>query len=94
MPASHCRSAPARCSHGCGRASARGCGRGGVFAGELFGPHDDFAAWPDVNTHDRTAVERLLDGLDVLVLREDDRDGSSFAGTKHWHVFHIVAIRP
>jgi SAM-dependent methyltransferase len=67
---------------------------GGVFAGELFGPHDDFAAWPDVNTHDRTAVERLLDGLDVLVLREDDRDGSSFAGTKHWHVFHIVAIRP
>jgi SAM-dependent methyltransferase len=63
----------------------------GVFAGELFGPHDDFAAWPEVNTHDRADVERLLDGLEVVLLREDDRDGTSFAGPKHWHVFHIVA---
>ncbi|GAB3611598.1 class I SAM-dependent methyltransferase [Humibacter ginsengiterrae] len=64
---------------------------GGLFAGELFGPHDDFAQWPDVNTHDRVDVDRLLDGLDVLLLQEDDRDGASFAGPKHWHVFHIVA---
>lgn len=64
---------------------------GGVFAGELFGPHDDFATWPDVNTHDRSDVERLLEGLEVLLLQEDDRDGASFAGPKRWHVFHIVA---
>lgn len=64
---------------------------GGLFAGELFGPHDDFAQWPEVNTHDRADVERLLDGFDVLLLQEDDRDGASFAGPKHWHVFHIVA---
>ncbi|WP_460519282.1 class I SAM-dependent methyltransferase [Humibacter antri] len=64
---------------------------GGLFAGEVFGPHDDFATWPDVNTHDRADVDSLLDGLDVLLLQEDDRDGASFAGPKHWHVFHIVA---
>ncbi|QDZ14530.1 class I SAM-dependent methyltransferase [Humibacter ginsenosidimutans] len=65
----------------------------GLFAGQLFGPHDDFAAWPDVNTHDRADVERLLAGLDVLELQEEDRDGKSFAGPKHWHVFHIIARR-
>jgi SAM-dependent methyltransferase len=64
---------------------------GGLFAGQLFGPHDDFAAWPDVNTHDRADVERLLHGLTVLQLDEEDRDGRSFAGPKHWHVFHIIA---
>jgi SAM-dependent methyltransferase len=64
---------------------------GGLFAGQLFGPHDDFAVWPDVNTHDRADVERLLDGLTVLQLDEEDKDGRSFAGPKHWHVFHIIA---
>jgi len=64
---------------------------GGLFAGQLFGPHDDFAAWPNVNTHDRADVERLLEGLTVLQLDEEDKDGRSFAGPKHWHVFHIIA---
>ncbi|WP_022900460.1 class I SAM-dependent methyltransferase [Humibacter albus] len=67
---------------------------GGVFAGQLFGPHDDFAAWEETNTHGRADVDRLLDGLEVLQLHEEDRDGTSFAGPKHWHVFHIVARRP
>jgi SAM-dependent methyltransferase len=66
---------------------------GGMFAGQLFGPHDSFASWPDVNTHDRADVDRLLDGLDVQELQEEDRDGTAFSGPKHWHVFHIVARR-
>lgn len=73
-------------------ADIRGClRRGGIFAGQLFGPHDDFAAWPQVNTHERADVERLLDGLTVVRLDEEDKDGTSFAGPKHWHVFHIIA---
>lgn len=67
---------------------------GGFFAGQLFGPHDGFASWPDVNTHDRADVDRLLDGLEVVRLNEEDRDGTSFLGPKHWHVFHIVAVNP
>ncbi|MFE4949902.1 class I SAM-dependent methyltransferase [Leifsonia sp. NPDC056665] len=64
---------------------------GGVFAGELFGPHDEWFGRPGMNFHDRAGVEAMLTGLEVLRLVEDDRRGMSFEGPKHWHVFHIVA---
>jgi SAM-dependent methyltransferase len=64
---------------------------GGMFAGELFGPHDEWFGRPGMNFHDRAGVEAMLTGLDVLRLVEDDRRGMSFEGPKHWHVFHIVA---
>ncbi|WP_348788324.1 class I SAM-dependent methyltransferase [Leifsonia sp. NPDC080035] len=64
---------------------------GGLFAGELFGPHDEWFGRPGMNFHDRAGVEGMLAGMDVLTLAEDDRRGMSFEGPKHWHVFHIVA---
>lgn len=64
---------------------------GGLFAGELFGPHDEWFGRPGMNFHDRAGVEAMLTGLEVLRLVEDDRRGMSFEGPKHWHVFHIVA---
>ena len=64
---------------------------GGVFAGELFGPHDSWFGRPRMNFHDAEGVSRMLAGLEVLRLVEDDRQGASFEGPKHWHVFHIVA---
>ncbi|WP_158865097.1 class I SAM-dependent methyltransferase [Leifsonia sp. AG29] len=64
---------------------------GGVFAGELFGPHDEWFGRPHMNFHDRAGVESMLAGMEVLELVEDDRRGMSFEGPKHWHVFHIVA---
>lgn len=64
---------------------------GGVFAGELFGPDDEWFGRPGMNFHDRSGVEAMLTGLEVLRLVEDDRRGMSFEGPKHWHVFHIVA---
>ena len=64
---------------------------GGLFAGELFGPHDEWFGRPHMNFHDRAGVEGMLAGMDVLSLVEDDRRGMSFEGPKHWHVFHIVA---
>ncbi|MEO7006112.1 MAG: class I SAM-dependent methyltransferase [Terrimesophilobacter sp.] len=63
----------------------------GWFAGQLFGPHDTWAGRTDMNFHDRAAVNQLLAGLDILELIEEDRDGAMVGGTKHWHVFHIVA---
>ena len=64
---------------------------GGVFAGELFGPHDEWFGRPGMNFHDRDGVEAMLTGLEIVRLVEDDRRGMSFEGPKHWHVFHIVA---
>lgn len=64
---------------------------GGLFAGELFGPHDEWVGRPGMSFHDRAQVEGMLAGMDVLQLVEDDRRGMSFEGPKHWHVFHIVA---
>jgi trans-aconitate methyltransferase len=63
----------------------------GWFAGQLFGPHDSWAGRHNMNFHDRAAVDELLDGLDVLELTEEDREGAMVGGTKHWHVFHIIA---
>ncbi|MEO9014260.1 MAG: class I SAM-dependent methyltransferase [Terrimesophilobacter sp.] len=63
----------------------------GWFAGQLFGPHDTWAGRADMNFHDRAAVDQLLEPLNVLDLIEEDRDGEMVGGTKHWHVFHIVA---
>lgn len=65
--------------------------RGGWFVGQLFGPHDSWSGRSDMNFHDRAQVEALLAGFRVLELTEDDRDGTSAMGPKHWHVFHIIA---
>ena len=47
-----------------------------------------------MNFHDRRQVDELLTGLEVLDLVEEEDDGMSFSGPKHWHVFHIVARMP
>ncbi len=65
---------------------------GGRFAGQLFGPNDDWA--DDVVTQSRAGVETLLEPFAVERLEEVDRDGRTVTGReKHWHVFHIVARR-
>lgn len=64
---------------------------GGLFAGEFFGPHDEWFGRPAMNFHDRDGVTAMLAGMDILRLIEDDRPGMSFDGPKHWHVFHVIA---
>ncbi|KZM36758.1 hypothetical protein OJAG_05270 [Oerskovia enterophila] len=32
--------------------------------------------------------------LDVVAFREEDEDGPSFSGPKHWHVFDVIARAP
>ena len=63
----------------------------GWFAGQLFGPHDTWAGSTNMNFHDRAEVEQLLAGLHTVDLIEEDRDGAMVGGTKHWHVFHVIA---
>jgi SAM-dependent methyltransferase len=67
---------------------------GGIFAGQLFGPHDSWAGSPGMVFHGRSEVETLLAGLEILELRETDEDGEASSGPKHWHLFDIMAREP
>jgi SAM-dependent methyltransferase len=65
----------------------------GLFAGELFGDRDSWASNPAMTFVDRARLDALLAPFELLHLEEDDEDGDSFSGPKHWHVFHIIARR-
>ena len=68
---------------------------GGIFAGQLFGIHDSWAATsPHMTFHRLDQVRDLLDGLEVLRLDETERDGAAVSGPKHWHVYEILAREP
>ena len=67
---------------------------GGLIVVNVFGVRDTWAGDPFMSFLDRGAVERMLAGLEVIALDEEDADGSSFTGDKHWHVFDVVARRP
>jgi Methyltransferase domain len=67
---------------------------GGFIVVNLFGPHDSWLGRDGMSFLDRDAVEGLADGLDSIAIDEEDQDGESFLGPKHWHVFDVVARRP
>jgi SAM-dependent methyltransferase len=67
---------------------------GGCFAGELFGDRDTWASDPAMTFQDEDAARSLFDGLEVESFVEEEEDGESFDGPKHWHVFHVIARRP
>lgn len=71
----------------------RGLRPGGFLVLNVFGPHDTWAGDPGMTFLDDEDVRRLLDGLEVLAIDEEDRDGDSFVGPKHWHLFDVVARR-
>lgn len=65
---------------------------GGRVACQLYGPRDSWAGRPGMTFHDRAAVDALLGGLEVEMLREEEDDSTTVRGEdKHWHIFHIVA---
>lgn len=64
----------------------------GILAVDLFGEDDDWAA-TDGTYLARHEVESLLEGFKVLELTEEQRDGRSFSGPKHWHTFRVLAQR-
>ena len=65
-----------------------------IFAGQLFGTRDSWAADPGMTFQDRSEITRLLDGLQVLELHEAERDGEAYSGPKHWHTYDILARQP
>lgn len=68
---------------------------GGLIAADLFGRRD---SWADAGNswtfHGQDDVDRLLTGLEVLDVGEEEYDGPAFSGPKHWHLFHVFARRP
>ena len=67
---------------------------GGILVVNFFGPRDSWAGRKSMRFIDVDAVRRLVDGLELLALEEEDQDGDSFLGPKHWHVFDVIARRP
>ena len=67
---------------------------GGLVVVNFFGPHDSWAGREGMSFIDLDAVRRLVDDLEVLAIDEQDADGDSFLGPKHWHVFDVIARRP
>ena len=67
---------------------------GGMFAGQLFGIRDSWVGDPSMIFQDRSEVNALLDGLQILELHETERDGEAYSGTKHWHTYDILARAP
>jgi len=73
------------------RASLKPDGR---FAGQLYGERDGWAGDPVMTHLSRAEIERLLDGLVIERLEEEESDAVTPRGKKkHWHIFHIVARR-
>jgi len=67
---------------------------GGRFAGQLYGERDDWAARQGMTHTDRSAAETLLRDLHVELFEEEETDATTPRGKpKHWHIFHIVALR-
>jgi len=67
---------------------------GGFLVVNVFGPRDTWAGEPGMSFLGRDAVGGLLAGLESLVLEENEADGASFRGPKHWDVIDVVARRP
>jgi len=64
---------------------------GGRFAGQFFGVHDSWANDPDMTFHTEEQVRAMLDGLEIELFNEEDEDGKSTSGPKHWHLFTVIA---
>lgn len=65
---------------------------GGVFTGQFFGLRDGWNTPGQAMTFlDRTQVEALLVGMELLALTEEDEVGPTALGSsKRWHVFHVI----
>ncbi|MSP67163.1 MAG: class I SAM-dependent methyltransferase [Alphaproteobacteria bacterium] len=64
---------------------------GGRFAGQFFGPDDDWAS-PTLTILDRPALEVLLAPFELERFDEQNSPGHDAKGVaKHWHLFQVVA---
>lgn len=65
---------------------------GGIFAGQILGPRDDWAH--ECATFTAGEIDALLAPFTTISREEVERDGETLAREpKHWHVTHVVAVR-
>jgi tellurite methyltransferase len=64
---------------------------GGRFAGQLFGVKDTWAISADMTFFTREQAQALFAGFEVEHFHEEDEEGHSTNGPKHWHIFHVIA---
>ena len=68
----------------------------GIFVGTFFGIHD---SWNGKGGKakvflSRKQIENLFSGFEVISLLEEEEDGAVVGSEiKHWHKFHVTAIR-
>ena len=67
---------------------------GGLVVVNVFGVRDTWAGDPEMTFVDRDGAAALVDGLDVVAIDEEEVDGPSGSGPKHWHLFDLIARRP
>src|SRR3954454_8035618 len=68
---------------------------GGIFTGQLFGIND---SWNVENSgmsfHTRSEAAGYFTNFEIRELEEEDHPGTTKLGEpKHWHIFHIIAVR-
>ncbi len=67
---------------------------GGRFAGQLFGPRDDWAVLKDRSHHTRSQVDELFRDFTMESFQEvENREAGATGEVKDWHIFHVVAKR-
>lgn len=67
---------------------------GGWFVGVLFGRNDTWADQPGIATVGMEAIETAFSGFVDLEVEEEEFDGPSGSGPKHWHWFVVSARKP
>lgn len=64
----------------------------GIFCGQLFGINDTWSTNSKMTFHTKEQIEKLLKGMEIIQLTEEDEDGKTANGQpKHWHLFHVIA---
>ncbi len=67
---------------------------GGWFVGVFFGQNDSWASEPDIAMTDRIQIASLFTDFDPIHIDEEEFDGPSGIGEKHWHWYVVSARRP
>jgi SAM-dependent methyltransferase len=68
---------------------------GGIFTGQFFGPRD---SWNDGRVNMTFLPEgdarEILNNFKIIKFTEEEADKKPSVGSiKHWHIFHIIALK-
>ncbi len=75
------------------RAALEAVGHEGWFVGVLFGVNDAWASEPGIAVVRSEQIEAWLSGFGHIEIKEEEFDGPSGSGPKHWHWYVVSAQR-